>query len=340
MKNQTALMGLALRGLLGGILMGLANLVPGISGGTMLLAVGIYPLFITAVADVCTFKFNLRSLVLLGSVTFAVLVAILLGAGPIKDTVVHHRWVMYSLFIGLTLGGVPLIWKLAPERGRPFWLGSIGGFLVMLLMAVGLAEQSAGDPSYLLFFIAGLIAASAMILPGISGGYLLLLLGMYEAFLGGIHTVKLGLLGDSSRGVSPSMDLVWEAMHVVVPIGLGVVVGIAGVSNLLKWLLNRYKRATLGALFGLLLGAVIGLWPFQEGRKPELGEMLKGKVLTAENIGEVDPEDWPLVQFKPATPQVLGALALIGLGLGITYAIDRVGKRFSDDETASGESSA
>ena len=95
---------LVTRGVFGGILMGLANLVPGISGGTMLLAAGIYPRFIESISDVTRFRFRFRSLLCLGSVVFAALIAILLLAGVLKDLVVDHRWIMYSLFIGLTLG--------------------------------------------------------------------------------------------------------------------------------------------------------------------------------------------------------------------------------------------
>ncbi|MDH3583903.1 MAG: DUF368 domain-containing protein, partial [Phycisphaerae bacterium] len=97
---------LIIRAAAGGSLMGAANLVPGISGGTMLLASGVYPAFIQAVAEVSTFRFRRRSLVLLGTVALAAAVVIILLAGTLRDLVIDHRWVMYSLFIGLTLGGV------------------------------------------------------------------------------------------------------------------------------------------------------------------------------------------------------------------------------------------
>ena len=103
----------ALRCLLGGTLMGLANLVPGISGGTMLLAAGIYPRFIQALAELSALRFRKSSLLVLGLVGIAAGSAILLGAGTVKDAVVEHRWAMYSLFIGLTLGGVPVLWSMA-----------------------------------------------------------------------------------------------------------------------------------------------------------------------------------------------------------------------------------
>jgi putative membrane protein len=97
---------LAVRGTIGGLFMGLANLVPGISGGTMLLAVGIYPQFINGIAEVSTFTFRPKTLLLLGCIVGAALVAVLGFAGTVSSLVVHQRWIMYSLFIGLTLGGV------------------------------------------------------------------------------------------------------------------------------------------------------------------------------------------------------------------------------------------
>ncbi|MDJ0766967.1 MAG: DUF368 domain-containing protein, partial [Myxococcota bacterium] len=91
---------LTIRSTIGGVLMGLANLVPGISGGTMLLAAGIYPNFIESIAQVTTFKFRMRSLVTLGCVVVSAAVAIVLLAGTIKELVVDQRWIMYSVFIG------------------------------------------------------------------------------------------------------------------------------------------------------------------------------------------------------------------------------------------------
>ena len=103
---------LGFRGAVGGVLMGLANLVPGISGGTMLLAVGVYPGFITAIAEVTTLKLRPRPVVLLTAVAGTMVLSILLCAGLMRTLVIEQRWVMYSLFIGFTLGGVPLVLKL------------------------------------------------------------------------------------------------------------------------------------------------------------------------------------------------------------------------------------
>jgi len=311
------------RCLIGGALMGMANLVPGISGGTMLLAAGVYPLFIDGIAEATTFRFRLRTLVPLGAIVLAAALAIVLGAGPIKTLVVEQRWVMYSLFIGLTLGGVPVVWKLLKPGNAAAWIGCAAGIVLMALMATaepGGGGESAG-PAYGLLFLAGLAGASAMILPGVSGGYLLLILGQYIPILSAIDQARQGV----SAAGGPDFDAIFGAFHVFVPVGIGVVLGVVGVSNLVKILLERYKRATLGFLLGLLLGAVLGLWPFQQGVAPEPGDLVKGGVMTPELIAELDLDDYPLETFSPTGGQVAGSLALIAAGFGLTQAVARMG---------------
>jgi putative membrane protein len=288
--------------------MGLANLVPGISGGTMLLATGVYPAFIEAIADVTTLRLRLRSLVLLGCVAGAAALAILLLAGPTKALVLERRFVMYSLFIGLTLGGLPLVWRMARPLTPGVVGGALGGLALMILMVLAPgAERTSGGASTLLLFLSGLAGAGAMILPGVSGGYLLLLLGQYVVILSAIDGLRGGLVAITADGAS--LGALTPSLEVIVPVGLGVVTGIVGVSNLLRWLLHRFEKPTLGALLGLLLGAVIGLWPFQAGT-PQPG---------------LAAEEWPVEFFRPSVLQAFGSLALIALGLGLTLAIDSIG---------------
>ena len=306
--------------------MGLANLVPWISGGTMLLAAGIYPAFIAAIAEVTTLRFRLRSVVLLAVVAFGAAVAILSLAGPTRSLVIEDRWAMYSLFIGLTLGGVPLVWRLARPLSAGLIAGTAVGFALMIAMAFSPTGGSSGEEhAYGRLLLAGTAGAGAMILPGVSGGYLLLLLGQYLPILGAIDKLKLVLVG-ASAGEAIDLSLLAEALHVVIPVGIGVLVGIVGISNLLQWTLNRFPKPTLGLLLGLLLGAVAGLWPFQEGVAPKLGEVFEGTVLSQEGLAEIDPEDWPLERFRPESRQIGGSLLLIGFGLAATLAIDRLGR--------------
>ena len=311
---------LGVRGAIGGVLMGLANLVPGISGGTMLLAAGVYPAFISSIAEVTTLRLRPRSLVLLGAIAGAALAAILLLAGLMRSLVIEQRWVMYSLFIGLTLGGLPLVWRLARPATPALWAGAAVTFAAMSVMSLGLgSDDVSSEASNVFLFFSGLAGASAMILPGVSGGYLLLLLGQYEVILGAIDTLKRGLLD------GPDFALVLESMGVVLPVGVGVVVGIVGVSNGLRWLLRRYEKATLGALLGLLLGAVVGLWPFAQPVPPQPGDVIDGQVVTTESAPTIDIEDWKLVRFQPGVGHAAGALGLIVLGIAATALVARVG---------------
>jgi putative membrane protein len=319
--EETPLARLIPRGLLGGVLMGLANLVPGISGGTMLLAVGVYPSFINAIADVTVLRFKPRSLLILGTIGGSAILAIGLLAGPTRMLVIEQRPLMYSFFIGLTLGGLPLVWRLAQPITRSVWIAASVAFALMLVMAFSTETGGASTESFPLLLLSGLAGASAMILPGISGGYLLLLLGQYEPILGAVDELKLGLIGPSGFDLA----LISASMNVVIPVGIGVVIGIVGVSNALRWLLVRYEKATLGVLLGLLLGAVVGLYPFQKAVAPEIGFMDHGIPVPEVELGDIPIEDWPLERFTPNSRELAETGGALALGILLTWAVSQVG---------------
>jgi putative membrane protein len=315
---------LAVRSVFGGVLMGLANLVPGISGGTMLVAAGIYRRFIDGIAEISTLKFRAQSLLVLGCVIVSAGIAILLFAGPVKQLVVEYRWMTYALFIGLTLGGVPVVWEMIGQTTRGVVIGGLCGFAGMaalaLLQALQLTSGGEAGHGFIFLFFAGAVGAGAMILPGVSGGYLLLVLGAYVTILGAIDKLKVALRARE-----------WNAMlepltDTILPVGLGVVVGVVLISNMLKWLLHRFEKPTLGVLLGLLFGAVVGLWPFQHGVEPTLGSTFKGQIVTPEMSANLSPEKWPTEFFTPGFGQVAGAIGLIVGGFLITAVIARLGR--------------
>ncbi|MEM9789472.1 MAG: DUF368 domain-containing protein [Planctomycetota bacterium] len=330
---------LVLRSAFGGALMGLANLVPGISGGTMLLASGVYPRFISAIGELTRLRFRLWSIVTLVVVVVAAVVAIGLGAGLIKDLVVDHRWAMYALFIGLTLGGVPVVWRLIDRHTAGVWVAAAAGFVAMALLALaqqaGAGEGGSDEASWGMFLLAGVAGASAMILPGVSGGYLLLVLGVYIPLLAAIDTFRGAVTDDFD------MTVLWDiGLSVILPVGLGVVVGVVAVSNILKVLLDKAPRPTLGFLLGLLLGAVVGLYPFQQAVPPEHGDTIKGRTVRVLADGTallespvegleaevLDRDDYPTAFFTPSPLTVAAALGLIVVGFGVTIAVDRLGR--------------
>lgn len=306
----------ALRLLLGGAMMGLANLVPGISGGTMLVAAGVYRRFIDAVSDASRLRLSWPTILTLGLIALAAGLAIGLGSRPVAYGLTHARWAMYALFIGLTLGGVPSLWSLV----RPLCRGSVAFIVVGLLamLTVVYVQESglgagggAGGSGWLMFALGGMAGAAAMVLPGVSGAYLLLLLGQYEPIINAIKDFFRGDLG---------------TLGVLVPVGVGVVVGIAGVSNALRWLLHRHEKVTLAFLLGLLLGAPAGLYPFREAVPPQAGEVVKGVVLTEATAAEVKPKDWATRAFTPNVFQVGASIGLVALGVGATMAVARLGR--------------
>ena len=194
------------------------------------------------------------------------------------------------------------------------------------MVALALVQRAGAGAStegsdFLMLAIAGAAGASAMILPGVSGGYLLLILGQYIPILSGIDAFK------DALGVRDLSAAMVPALGILLPVGIGVVVGVVGVSNLLRWLLNRFRKPTLGVLLGLLVGAVVGLWPFQHTVDPVLGEtVIKGQVVTADNLADFDPADYPTSTFKPTASHIAGATGLIALGFLATTLIARLGR--------------
>jgi putative membrane protein len=249
-----------------GVLMGLANLVPGVSGGTMVLVMGLYDEFVTAVADITRLRITRRNLIFIGLLGAVAATTIGMLSGRMGALVTGHRLAMYSLFIGMTLGGAPLLYQMLRPLRPSALIGAALGFAVMIAIVLTRQEKPSADElvegavaihaAYGTDLIAGLLGMSAMVLPGISGAYMLLILGRYETILRAIHEAK-----DYAVSFGGEGDIA-SALRVIVPVGIGAVVSVVGLSNLLKWLLHHHEHPTLGVLLGVLLGSVIGIWPF------------------------------------------------------------------------------
>lgn len=259
-----------MRSAVGGILMGLAMLVPGVSGGTMILVMGLYDEFITSIADVTRLKFTRRNITFLAIIAGGALVSLVSMAGTFREAVTDHRMAMYSLFIGMTLGGAPLLIRLIARPSPRVLLGALVGFGIILTIAVTNQEPpdkeairsrvDAGEfvieSNYARDVVAGAMGMSAMVLPGISGAYMLLILGRYETTLAAVDLAKRYATSMGTEG-----DLV-TSLGVIVPVGIGSLLSLVLLSNLMKWMLRRHEAITLGMLLGFLLGSVVGIWPF------------------------------------------------------------------------------
>ncbi|MFZ0013605.1 MAG: DUF368 domain-containing protein, partial [Acidimicrobiia bacterium] len=235
-----------LRSALGGFLMGAADLVPGVSGGTIALVIGIYERLVASIregssalgsllkADGKTFRLHL------GRVEWKFLIPLLTGiliAVVTLSQLLEHQLetnptIMAGAFFGLVVGSVVIAWRLV-KRPRPphLVIALVVGLALFLMLGAG-QDTSIADPSLLTYFAAGALAICAMILPGISGSLILLLIGMYSAVLGAVN----------------DRDFVSIGVFV-----LGAVVGLALFSQVLYWALQKHHDVVLAALVGLMI---------------------------------------------------------------------------------------
>ena len=243
-------LGLYLRG----VAMGAADLVPGVSGGTIALVTGIYDRFIAAIASI---GIDAIRMVLSGKIKDAwahvdgnFLVAV--GAGILSSVValasllnwllLNYPLPLWSLFCGLILASAIHLFSISriDWEGRHYALWLAGACVAIV---IGLMQATQLPVSFCSIFFAGSIAISAMLLPGISGSFLLLILGMYQPVISALVNVDLVTIG---------------------LFALGCLCGLLVFSRILKALLARAQRATMATLYGFLLGSVIMLWPWQQ----------------------------------------------------------------------------
>lgn len=244
--------------------MGMADVVPGVSGGTVALVLGIYHRLVgsiktgsSALADLA--RGDARGFVArLREVEWGFLIALLSGIGLAVITLAHlietlledRPTEMAGLFLGLVGGSVVIAWDLLRTRDAVRWaILIVTGIITFVLLGLsgGTTEESVSqieDPAWWAFFVAGAIAICAMILPGISGSFLLVVMGMYGAVLGAVTDRSIGT---------------------VLLFLLGCVVGLGFFSQLLHWALNRHYDTVMASLIGLMIGSTRVLWPWPNG---------------------------------------------------------------------------
>jgi putative membrane protein len=243
-----------LRPLLYGLLMGGADVIPGVSGGTMALIVGVYEQLVAGISSAISFGLALlrfdvdgmrthwaavpwRLVVPLG---VGIGLAVLLGARFIPGLMEAYPEQMRGLFLGL-VGASLVIPALRIRRLTGVHVGiGVGGALAAFYLT-GLPVLETADPGLLRVFVSAAVAICAMILPGVSGAFLLKVLGVYTPTLGAVNG------GD------------WGYVLTFV---LGAAVGLASFAKLLDWLLIYRHDATMAALVGLITGALRALWPY------------------------------------------------------------------------------
>lgn len=247
-----------------GFTMGAADIVPGVSGGTIALIFGIYDRLITSVragssalghllrGDLAGTRMWLSRIdwVFILPLGGGLLVAVALLSGVLKTLLLNQAVLMASLFVGLVAGSIVVTWQMIPRIGWRHVL-IMAGVAVLLFVSLGLrsgttedAVSQLADPALLAYFGAGAIAICAMILPGVSGSFLLILMGMYGPVLGAVT------------------DRDFLALGVFVA---GTIVGLALFSQVLHKALSTHHDAVVAALIGLMGGSMRVLWPWPLG---------------------------------------------------------------------------
>ena len=240
-----------------GIAMGAADVVPGVSGGTIALITGIYDRFINGLkaAGSAQTLIELKNMnfkgmfqridgLFLVSLFAGILTAIVGLAGLITYLMEYHPHPLWAFFMGLVLASSGVMWKDLKQQG------SIGVTVVVMLIAgfalaffAGRMTPQSLDVQNWHFFVGGAIAICAMMLPGVSGSFLLLMMGLYGAVLNAVHNAAILQLALFAGGCA---------------------VGLLSFSHLLSWCLTRFPKASYAFLIGLMLGALEKLWPWKE----------------------------------------------------------------------------
>lgn len=234
-----------------GFILGIANVIPGVSGGTMAVSMGLYELILSSIGNF--FKDIKGNFIKLLPIILGILVAIVSTSKLVTYALTNYKAQTLCLFIGLIFGGVSLIMKKIKGKGSKinYLIFFIVFFFVISLnfLKTGLIEISftnMGIIDYLLLLLMGFIASSAMVIPGISGSFILMVLGYYDKIIYTVSTIT-----DFSK--------LGSNLLILVPFGIGVIIGIVFMAKLITNLIKKYETKTYFAIMGFVLSSVVVL---------------------------------------------------------------------------------
>lgn len=292
-----------------GIGMGAADVIPGVSGGTIAFITGIYEELISSLGNI-----NLGALKrwknegfsafwkhINGNFFVALFLGILISVASLAKLVTYllefYPVLLWSFFFGLVLSSAILVLREISKWKVVTVIGLILGTGVATYISSIESTASGGESWYIV--LSGAIAICAMILPGISGAFILVLLGSYNLVIQGIKDIDLKIIG---------------------LFAIGCFIGLLSFSRLLKYLFAHYKNIVLAVLAGFLFGSLWKIWPW----KNRVGE----EPLVVHSDGK---EDWMMTNVIPAnyegTPEMIWAIVLAVVGFAIVFVMERVGRK-------------
>lgn len=239
-----------------GFAMGISDLIPGVSGGTIALLLGIYDDFIASVSGVFSKNFK-KSIAFLLPIVIGMGLAIGGLSSVINYLLAEHPMPTMFFFFGLILGIIPFLVRISKVKQTytaKHWAIMVIAIAFLAAMAFFKGDSAHGAPSYIdlsfpmliKYFVAGICASSAMLLPGISGSFILLLFGVYSTV---------------TYSISEIVRFNFQALPVIITVGLGIVVGFLVASKLITYLLQHYTYMTYAAILGLVIGSLFSVFP-------------------------------------------------------------------------------
>lgn len=292
-----------------GIGMGAADVVPGVSGGTIAFISGIYEELIDSIKSI-----NLSSVkLLLGgkfkefwtaingnfliSVVTGIFISILSFARLFKFLLENYPVLVWSFFFGLIVASAIFVSRYVKKWNAGVAVTTLIGIAIAWIITILTPAQA--NTTWWFIFVSGAIAICAMILPGISGSFILVLLGMYKFILDSVSTFNIPVI------------LIFLA---------GALLGIIGFSNLLSWLLRKYHDLTIGLLTGFMVGSLNKVWPWKNVVETFVDRHGELKPLVEENVL---PETFEKITGTPS--MLMGAILMAGAGFILIFVIEAIG---------------
>ena len=240
-----------------GVIIGIANIIPGVSGGTMMVSMGVYDTIIGCITDFV--KHFGKSVKTLLPYIIGALIGIVALASVLTFCFDNYPLPTATAFIGLILGGLsPLLKRIDMKKANA---GALLLFLLFLALIIFLAVIDPTESGTTVAFSwaqavvlvgVGIIASATMIIPGVSGSMILMLLGYYRTVIDAVSQLKDAALGGDWAAVLPPLQ-------VLLPFAVGIVIGIYAVAKLIQWLLKRYTVYTYSAILGLVVASPVAV---------------------------------------------------------------------------------
>ncbi len=254
-----------------GFLIGVANIIPGVSGGTLAITLGIYEKLINTISHFFkNLKENIKFIIPIG---IGAVLSIILLSRVISFCLKEYTLATILFFIGLILGGIPLLNKKIKGHYKNF--SNIVIFLItfglVLLLSILKGENIVSFANmtfvnYIWLFLVGVIAAATMIIPGVSGSFVLMLLGYYQPIIDTISSLT-------------KFQNIWGSMLILIPFGIGVLVGIVAISKLLEFLFKKFEVKTYFGVMGFIFASIITIFTGAEGLIFSVPQLLIGILL-------------------------------------------------------------